>query len=156
MKADIIIVLAHKLSKGKVSSIGKERLDKAVTLYKKGLAKRVLITGKEAAVMKKYLAKQVPAKVIVVESKSRNTIENAELTKEVIGKKKWNKLVIITSDFHMARVKYTFGKIMPKKKITFMASRTQVSKPKMAVLKLKEKIYMQNTRMILKKPKRGA
>jgi len=54
----------------------------------------------------------VPDKDIIVESESRNTLENATFTKEILNKKAVGKnVLLITSAIHMPRSKYIFNKM---------------------------------------------
>jgi uncharacterized SAM-binding protein YcdF (DUF218 family) len=90
-------------------------------LYKKKKIKRIIITGDSGYVFKKGLheAKQlkevlismgIPGEDILIESKSRNTHENAKETKALMdmhGLSTKNNL-LITSSMHMRRAKACF------------------------------------------------
>ena len=95
---------------------GSDRIMQAYKLYKQGTVKKLLITGgsgrvladdhREALVTKDYLlAIGMPENDILVEFESRNTHENAVLTKELLIKKNLldKRLLLITSAFHMKR-----------------------------------------------------
>lgn len=100
---------------------GAERLTEPVILYKKGIVKKLLISGGSASVFPPYLKEAtyvrrfwldmgVPDKDIIVESESRNTIENAKFSKELLEKKAVGKnVLLITSALHMPRSKYIFN-----------------------------------------------
>jgi uncharacterized SAM-binding protein YcdF (DUF218 family) len=100
-----------------------ERLTEPVVLYKKGLVKKLLISGGSANVFPPYIKDAlyvrkfwldmgIPDKDIIIESESRNTIENVELSKEVLEKKAiGKKRLLITSALHMPRSKYIFNKM---------------------------------------------
>ncbi|MEE9591430.1 MAG: YdcF family protein [Thermodesulfobacteriota bacterium] len=51
----------------------------------------------------------VPSRDITIESKSRNTLENARNLAEIIGKK--NSFILVTSAFHMKRASAIFKKL---------------------------------------------
>ncbi len=99
-----------------------ERLTEPVILYKKGIVKKLLISGgsgsifppysKEATYVRRFwLDMGIPDKDILIESESRNTIENAQFSKEIIHKKGFKTVLLITSALHMPRSKYIFNKM---------------------------------------------
>ena len=100
---------------------GADRIWQAIQLYRKKKIKRIIITGDSGYILKKGLheASQlkedlillgIPQKDIFIESKSRNTYENAHYTNLLIEKlglsKKSN--LLITSSTHMRRAKACF------------------------------------------------
>lgn len=94
---------------------GGDRIWQAITLYKTGKVKKLLISGasgyvfdrglKEAKQMKDVLAEWgIPEEDILTEEKSINTYENALYSKEVLNKHKELKtFVLVTSGSHMRR-----------------------------------------------------
>lgn len=94
---------------------GADRVVHTVYLYKKGLIKRILVSGgdgnllearrKEADEMKEALVLMgVPEAAIVTESNSRNTHESALAVKEIIDQQKLNgPYLLVTSAYHMRR-----------------------------------------------------
>lgn len=94
------------------------RIEKAKELYEKGQIKKIMLSGgigylnsdrkiPEALKLNEYLqAKGVSKKDILIENKSRNTLENVKYSLEIL-KEKYNlnktKLMLITSDFHLKR-----------------------------------------------------
>jgi len=100
---------------------GADRVVHTVDLYKRGLIKRVLITGgsgrlvtegrREANdIYKAMLLMGVDSSDMVIENKSRNTYESAVKVKELIGEEPGN-LLLITSAYHMRRSKGCFTKV---------------------------------------------
>ena len=101
------------------------RLTQAVELYKLGKIKKLLLSGgngnilekrvAEAENVKRYLVRLgIPVTDIIIETKSRNTHENALFTKEVLQKEILEKdaqLLLITSAFHLYRVEKCFKKV---------------------------------------------
>ncbi|HTL80837.1 MAG TPA: YdcF family protein [Bacteroidia bacterium] len=89
-----------------------DRLMQALTLWKKGVAPKIIFTGGsgsilhqdhlEADYVKKYLHDLgIPDSCVVIENKSKNTHENATMTKPLL--KKEGKYLLVTSAFHMRR-----------------------------------------------------
>lgn len=121
--------------KGKMSNVSKSRLDVAIRLHEnKSSSKLILVGGfsnrkakiSEAEAMKRYLIQNgIDRKNIIKEESSIDTIGNIFFLKQNILKpNRWNNLLIITSDFHMERVKIISKKILGRKyKIKFMASK---------------------------------
>ena len=106
-------------------SFGANRLTQAIELYKLGKIKKFLLTGGNGDILNKGVAEStntkqflirlgVPAADIFIETKSRNTHENALFSKETIQteiKEKDLKLLLITSAFHISRSEKCFKKI---------------------------------------------
>ncbi len=102
---------------------GADRVLHTIQLYTSGKLKKILITGgtgkltgektSEAVELKKvFLFCGVPDSVLILETDSRNTRENAVFSKRVLDSLglKGNKL-LITSAFHMRRSKGCFDKV---------------------------------------------
>ncbi|TXI85854.1 MAG: YdcF family protein [Crocinitomicaceae bacterium] len=100
-----------------------DRVWQAITLYKKGKIKKILLTGDsgylsdkglhESAQMKDVLvAWGIPSKDIVVECTSRNTYENARETKKILTTSfpHIDSCLLITSGTHMKRASACFDK----------------------------------------------
>lgn len=98
------------------------RLTQAIELYKKGIIKKMLLTGgsgsillnerSEATEVESYLLLMgVKSEDIILEADSRNTHENATLTKKILDQKyPTASCLLITSAFHMRRSKACFEK----------------------------------------------
>jgi len=93
-----------------------DRIFQAITLYKKGKVKKILISGDsgylndrglhEARQMKETLVTWgIPAKDIITEEKSKNTYENALETKKLIDRSypEFDSFLLVTSGIHMRR-----------------------------------------------------
>ena len=99
-----------------------DRLLQGVSLYKKGVINKILVTGgnsnlidnklKEADLTFNYLKQiGIPDSAILIENQSRNTLENASLSYKLIEKQKPKaKLLVITSAWHIPRAKVIFSK----------------------------------------------
>ena len=104
-----------------------ERLNKAVELYNNKRAPYILFTGgkgkegtiPEAKVMKeKAIASGIPEEVILTEEESNNTTENILCSMLVLERKfllqNINRLIIVSSPFHIQRLSLTLSRYMPK------------------------------------------
>lgn len=94
-----------------------DRLLQAITLYKQGIIKRIVISGgsgsvfnqddKEAIFIKNICTQLgIPQNDIIIETDSKNTHENALLTRKIIGTQ--NEIILFTSAFHMRRASACF------------------------------------------------
>lgn len=99
-----------------------DRLFQTFSLYKKGKIKKMLITGgnasltdnqiKEADLVQKFLRNIcIPDSDVLIENQSRNTIENAKFSAQLIEKKfPGAKIVVVTSAWHIPRAKLIFDR----------------------------------------------
>jgi uncharacterized SAM-binding protein YcdF (DUF218 family) len=100
------------------------RLTDALVLYKKGLVKKLLISGGDGNIIGNknleaeqtvpfLLALGVRQEDILLEIKSRNTHENALFSKQLIDNQqiKGQKILLITSAYHMRRSLACFRKV---------------------------------------------
>lgn len=99
-----------------------DRLFQALSLYKKGEIKKILLSGgnanlvdnkiKEADLVVDYLKLiGIPDSAILFENQSRNTVENARNCIALIKKYKPDaKILVITSAWHIPRAKTIFAK----------------------------------------------
>ncbi len=133
-KFDYVIVLGNAPRNiGHMSRILVNRLNVALKLYKKGMAKKLLLSGgirnqsdpvPEAVRMEGYLVRHgVKRKDIVKETKSTITLGNAYFTKKILGDARGLRLAVVTSEFHVKRARVIFSKIFGAK-ITFFPSKS--------------------------------
>ena len=99
------------------------RFNNAIELYHQGKIKKLLLTGgsgsllenepSEAEAMRSYLIQTgVPDSNIIIEGASRNTRENATLSKAILDKDYPNaSCLLITSAWHMRRAMGCFDKV---------------------------------------------
>ena len=96
-----------------------DRLIYTLQLYNNGIIKKILISGgnggllnskhKEAETIQKFLiSNSINREDIIIESKSRNTKENAFYSAQIL--KKDSKIVLITSAIHMKRALLCFNR----------------------------------------------
>jgi uncharacterized SAM-binding protein YcdF (DUF218 family) len=99
-----------------------DRLFQTLALYHKGRVKRIIFTGgsgsiefpekREAIYVQKYLRSiHIPDSVLVMESASKNTYENALFTKKILDSLKLKgNFLLVTSSYHMPRAMAVFKK----------------------------------------------
>jgi uncharacterized SAM-binding protein YcdF (DUF218 family) len=98
------------------------RIRYGVTLYKKGFAPKILLSGsshlwKETGIdlMKVYTTLLgVPEGDILVDHDSGSTVENAIFAKEIAKKNGCRSVLVVTSPTHSRRTKKVFQKYFPK------------------------------------------
>lgn len=102
-KVDVIVVLTG----------GDGRIDTAVRLFQEGYGKKLVLSGvNESATLKSILGSKfesLDTSNILIDRKSKNTVENAIETKRIIEDSNIKSIMIVTSKFHMVRSKYLFS-----------------------------------------------
>lgn len=110
-KADAIVILG--------GDNNGERVEEGVSLFKQGYANHLLMSGGPLAwrltsaqwMKKQALESGVPEGAILLEEKSRSTIDNARFSLPVILKHKFRSLILVTSSYHTRRSAGVFKKI---------------------------------------------
>jgi len=101
---DAIVVLGGgELSEG--------RINKAISLYKQGIAKYLIIVGGKddyEKMYKKALEETENIKNIYFDGNSSSTIDNAFYAKKIIKKLNVRSILIVTSKFHVKRAVKSF------------------------------------------------
>jgi len=127
-----IVILGGGITKnGKLPKEVKKRVEKAYQIFKKNPQSNILACGKysflypqkklpqktEAEAIKEYLLELgVPEKKIYLEKKSKDTIGNAYYAKKLYFiPQKDREIWVVSSDFHLERVKFVFEKIFGSK-----------------------------------------
>lgn len=93
-----------------------DRVWHAARLYRAGKAPLVILSGgsrpeeaPEAEGMRRFLLDLgVPASAILLESASRNTAGNAELTAQMLRQRQVRRIILVTSALHMPRARRAF------------------------------------------------
>ena len=110
--ANAIVVLGAAQWDGKPSPVLKARVDHAVTLWRRGLAPILIMTGgrgpgdttTEAAVERRYaMSLGVPSEAIRVEPNSRNTAESLRSVASMLGPNA-REVILVSDPFHMLRL----------------------------------------------------
>lgn len=118
-KADALIVLGYVTKDGRIHPLLKERLDEAYERFQQFGHKYIIVSGggvgsrqSEAELMKEYLVdKGVPAKRILKEDKSHNTVQNLIFSKQLMEQYQLKSFMIITNLFHVRRTKYIMHRL---------------------------------------------
>jgi len=118
---DCIVILSHAYGTGRsISAEGEWRVDRGIDLYRKGGGECLCMSGATvlgdprphpiAQYMKEYaMSKDVPEQAILLETQSKDTIGQAIFTKLGIAvPRNWDTLTIVSSDYHIPRVKKIF------------------------------------------------
>ncbi|WP_340392685.1 YdcF family protein [Paenibacillus sp. FSL E2-0190] len=112
-QSDVIIVLSG----------GQGRVEKAAELYKAGYAPYVILsnakelTSKSGDMVQTALALGIPQDVIYTENAADSTYQNAEHTLPIMKEYGFKSAIVVSSDFHMRRVKFFFGRVYKKSEI---------------------------------------
>lgn len=110
IKADAIVVLTG----------GKGRLDAGIELLQQGRAKRLLISGVHPDVLKQELSELTGAAPALFECcvdldyAAGNTSGNALETANWVNKHGYQKLILVTADYHIQRSIILFRKALPE------------------------------------------
>src|SRR5688572_4382351 len=111
--ADAIVVLGAAQYAGRPSPVLKARLDHAIGLYRRGLARRLIVTGgtgegdttSEAAVSRRYAVRRgVPAPAILLEDEGRTTSESMQGVSRLMREHGLHKAILVSDPFHMLRL----------------------------------------------------
>lgn len=111
--SDAIVVLGAAQYAGRPSPVLKARLDHALDLWNKGMAKRLVLTGgrgkgdtiSEAAVGRRYVMKAgVADTAILLENEGRTTSESFATVADILGEKKLERAILVSDPFHMLRL----------------------------------------------------
>lgn len=150
MEKKILIVLGSPNSPtGKLSEISISRLNHCRDIYEEG--NLVLCTGgwgphfntsnsAHAAHAKSYLIEQGLTEIDFLEfALSENTVDDAVKIKSIVSNKKNITLTIITSDYHIDRVKLIFNKILGEYKMKFVGVESKLEKEEYSTLVQHEK-----------------
>jgi uncharacterized SAM-binding protein YcdF (DUF218 family) len=148
----IIVLGSANDEQGRLYSLGVERCELAVQLYKNNPGWKILLTGgygshfnttskPHALYMKKFLtARFIPEEDILEFAQSSNTIEDASLSKPIIQTHKFKFAVIVTSDYHLERARFLFCKTFKdiEVELFFITSKTDKAKCQLDLKALKK------------------
>ncbi len=111
--AQAIVVFGAAQYNGTPSPVLRARLDHAARLYRRGYAKRVVVTGgrhpddrfTEAAVSARYLTgKGIPDSAILREVSGRTSWESLAAAARFLKRRDVNDVVLVSDGFHAARI----------------------------------------------------
>jgi len=150
MEYGCCIVLAQELKKDKsLSEQTRKRLEKGIELYFSNKINKIIVSGnyKElygislAEAMEKYaIEKGVKKQDIVKEEISLESVGQLLFCKVgILEIKKWFNIVIISSDYHMERLKIISSIIFDKKyKVDFIGAESDINSEELAKLNKEE------------------
>lgn len=100
---------------------GPGRIQHGVEVLNSGKAQRLLVAGVDPSVTKPDLARRIPGSAhwlaccVDLGSESVDTRSNAEEAGRWLAKHNYKSLRLITSDWHMRRARYEFGRVLGNK-----------------------------------------
>lgn len=154
---NILIVLGcGPLPDGRPSPGMKNRVAKAVELYRKNRYSKVIMTGgpttfpvPESEMMRLLALKNIPDSKIITEKNSKSTIQNAVFTWELIKDNKPKNITVVTSAFHIPRTRYIFRKLYAHMGVSmkFIAAPDHVTGFDAFYLRLRERIALFDLKM---------
>jgi len=115
--ADAIVVFGAAEYRGRPSPVLKARLDHALELYRRGIARRIITTGgaggdphfTEAGVGRNYLVENgVPPENIIFENRSTSTAETVLNVSEIMVRSNMQTCVAVSDGYHLFRIKRQF------------------------------------------------
>lgn len=151
MEGMIILLGAPNDEKGRLSTIARERCERAILEWRKNPGYKILPTGgfgphfnvtdkPHAHYSNRYLiSRGVPEDDILEGVESSNTFEDAKFSWHVIRKFGVGRVIVVTSDFHIPRARIIFKRKFPEIRLSFAGSKTHLSKKELGELKLKER-----------------
>jgi uncharacterized SAM-binding protein YcdF (DUF218 family) len=116
---DAIVVLGYPADDdGNPTPEQLARVTEAVREYERGVAPRILFTGgpaanqfAEADVMARVAAAQgIPPSAIFVETKAKDTIQNACYSARLMSKHGWRSAEVVSSEYHLPRASMIFSR----------------------------------------------
>ncbi|AVQ45555.1 YdcF family protein [Clostridium botulinum] len=111
-KSDCIIILGCKVKGNDPTPFLQWRLDEGLRLYNDGYGKYIIVSGakgpgeniSEAEAMEKYLVqKGVDKNSIILEDKSKNTLENIKFSKKKMEDNNLKSSIIVSNKYHLKR-----------------------------------------------------
>lgn len=127
IKTDCIVVFAGGVGEsGKAQDGYQERVKHAVELFNQGFAKNIIFSSgymsvfQEPLVMKALaISLGVPENAIILEDKAANTYQNVKFSTDILLRKGWNEILLVSSPYHMRRVSLVFNKIGKNIKVIY-------------------------------------
>ncbi len=117
-QADVIIVLGASVDgDGTPGETLESRIEHAVTLWRRRLARRIICTGgytgqahrsESSACRATLIALGVPPEAVYIEERSQNTYENARYALEIMVENDLQSAVVVSSGYHLLRARWLF------------------------------------------------
>jgi len=108
--ADVVVVLTG----------GRGRIRKALELFEQGHGRTLYISGTDRTVSMKDILKElrwvgpVDENRIILENVSTNTIQNAEQVARYVEAHGFERVLLVTSPYHVRRAHFIFKKLLPR------------------------------------------
>jgi uncharacterized SAM-binding protein YcdF (DUF218 family) len=108
-----------------------DRANQALELFREGAAPGIIVSGdgNDSLIVRQLVLGGVPPKVIELESRSRNTKENAEFTVRLLKKEGVRQAIIVTSWFHSRRALNSFCFFAPEIQFSSVPTRRNQAWP---------------------------
>lgn len=131
---------------GVISPIARERCDRAAEEYRQHPDAKIIPTGgwgnhfnltnkPHATYTRAYLEMLgIPAAAFVEAAESANTIQDAKLCRPIVERHAFQRLIVVTSDFHLDRARFLFTREFPDLPIEFVPAKTNLSPEKLRPL----------------------
>jgi vancomycin permeability regulator SanA len=112
--ADVAVVFGNRVEPDGTPSIRLQaRLDRAITLYRDGWCRTILVSGglgkeghNEAVVMQSYLRDHgIPEQHIFVDRQGTNTYNTARHTAQLLQEHGFQSVIVVTQYFHISRAR---------------------------------------------------
>ena len=158
MNGIIIILGSPNDEQGNLSEMATGRLEQGLAEYRNHDGYKILCTGgfgkhfnttdrphAEYAI-RCLQQKGIPEKDLLEIAQSRNTVEDAFLSKPIIDKYGVRSLIVVSSDFHMLRVEHIFRQIFEGYDLTFSGAETSFSTERFRALRNHEKSELEKLR----------
>lgn len=112
--ADVIVVLS--------GGFAGERLEEAITLFKKGYAQKMILTGslitKDISTadldLQRISAAGISTEVVHMNREDTSTYDNAVNAANIMSKNGMKKAIVVTSPFHTRRARWIFRKVFSR------------------------------------------
>ena len=117
---DVAVVLGAAVEPdGRPSAALLRRVAHGVSLYHAGRVRMLLMSGglvhhppaEDDLMRAAAVAAGVPEAAVMVEDRSRNTLENAIFSAEIIAAEGWRRIMVVTDHYHLPRALYTFQRL---------------------------------------------
>lgn len=134
-RADVGIVLGASVWNNEPSPALRERLERALSLYRNGQVAHLIVSGgmdhngstiTEAEGMRNYLVREgVPEQAVSLEPLARSTYENVLLSQQIMTAKGWTSAILITHTYHAARA-YDIARFLDMERTKVSSMNSQV------------------------------
>jgi len=151
MDATVIVLLgAPNEPDGALSSIARERCEQALREHRRDPEALILPTGgfgehfntsprPHGYYTARYLREAgVPAELLLPVAESSNTIEDAEMARPILERARARRVILVTSDFHGARAKLCFQRVLPEMEIALSCAKTNLPEDELERLRAHE------------------